>query len=283
MKVRNKLFILEFIILVITCAFYKGLFLGLLWVVLHEITHILVGVKYNVRITGMQIYIVGTKAEIYDIDKLKDKEKILLYAVGPLFNLLIAIIMFFLNGYINSDIIIESYKINLGLFIFNILPAYPLDGARIFEVVLGRRFLYKKTKNFVVTSSYIISIILTLIFFFTIYIHKSNVSLLIASILITYSTFLEKKNIMYILMGSLVNKTKWLRNREYIENKNISIYYKTTLVKAMSLVDRNRFNSFLILNEGLQVLGVVYEGELIEALKRYGNISFNEYLEYKNK
>ena len=49
----------------------------------------------------------------------------------------------------------------------------------------------------------------------------------------------------------------------------------------MSLVDKNRFNSFFILNEGLKVLAIIYEDELIEALKKYGNISFNEYLKYR--
>lgn len=283
MKSRNKFFILEFFILVVACTLNRGLLLGLLWVILHEMAHIIVSIKYNIQMEGMQVHITGAKANIYEIDKLEDNKKILLYAIGPLVNLFLVIIMLILNKYYKSEFIIESIRINIVLFVFNMLPAYPLDGGRICEVIIGKKFSYRNMKNIVIFLSYSISIILTLLFFLTIYIHKVNVSILVTAILITYSTYLEKKNIMYILMGSLINKGKWLSNRGYIENRNICIYHKTTLIKAMSLVDRNRFNSFLVLNEGLQVLGIVHEVELMEALKKYGNLSFGEYLQYKDK
>ena len=52
---------------------------------------------------------------------------------------------------------------------------------------------------------------------------------------------------MYILMRNIfVKRNKLLRNK-YIENKGISVYYKLGLINVMAIIDKNRFNSFYIL------------------------------------
>ena len=45
----------------------------------------------------------------------------------------------------------------------------------------------------------------------------------------------------------------------------------------MSIIDKNRFNTFYVLNDDLKLLFIMHEDELIEALKVYGNISLEEY------
>ena len=103
----------------------------------------------------------------------------------------------------------ESIGINLGLFIFNMLPAYPLDGARIYEILLAKKILYKKSKIILINISFIFSILLIFIFLLTIFIHRANVSLLVTSILITYSTWIEKNNIIdNIVLEKFLRKRK---------------------------------------------------------------------------
>lgn len=249
--------------------------------ILHELAHIFIGKLYNVTLYGIYIHLTGVNAEIYGVDELLDRQKVLMYISGPLTNLFFAIVLFFIGQRCDIPLVDYSVNINLILGIFNLIPAYPLDGSRIAEVILGRKLLYKRTKNILIKESFLISGIFIILFISSIYIHKANISLLLTALLIIYSTYIEKKNIMYIIMGNLYRKRIRLEKLDYIENKNISIYYKTSLVKAMSLVDKNRFNSFFVLNEGLKVLAIIYEDELIEALKKYGNISFNEYLKYR--
>ena len=79
-----------------------------------------------------------------------------------------------------------------------------------------------------------------------------------------------------------IKRNKLLRNN-YIENKSISVYYKMGLVNVMAIIDKNRFNSFYVLDDDLRLLFIMYEDELIEALKLYGNITLEEYFNIKNK
>ena len=70
----------------------------------------------------------------------------------------------------------------------------------------------------------------------------------------------------------------------YIENKSISVYYKRDLIKVLSLVDRNKFNSFFVLDDDMRLLGIIYEDELIKTLKENGNMTLEELLvSKKNK
>ena len=87
---------------------------------------------------------------------------------------------------------------------------------------------------------------------------------------------------MYITMGNIVKKRRKLLKDNYIENKNISVYYKQGLVNVLALVDRNKFNTFYILNDDMKLIYILYEDELIEALKSYGNMTLEEYVNKKS-
>ena len=103
----------------------------------------------------------------------------------------------------------ESTNINLGLFIFNMFPAYPLDGARIYEILLGKKISYRKSKMILINISFIFSLVLIFLFLSTIFIHRVNISLLVTSILITYSTWMEKNNIIdNIVLEKFLDKRK---------------------------------------------------------------------------
>lgn len=61
------------------------------------------------------------------------------------------------------------------------------------------------------------------------------------------------------------------------------MYYKKGLVNVLSLVDKNKFNSFYILNDDMELISIIHEDELIKALKDYGNITLEEYVQLKKK
>lgn len=279
---KKIIILLELLVMIVVCMYYKNMLIGIIWIILHEFAHILMCKKYNVKIYAMKLYITGTKAEIYGIDDITDKQRLLIYIVGPLFNIVMAIALYVVSRNIQNIYITQSIYINIGIAICNLIPAYPLDGSKIYEVLLNKKYLYKKSKSILIVISYGISIMLLILFVITKYIHNLNISLLFAAILIFYSTFLEKRNVMYLIISNIFSKKRRFKNKEYIENRNISIYYKTSLVKALSLLDRNRFNFFYVLDENLRVISIVYENELIEMLGKYGNITFYEYFQKEN-
>lgn len=280
---KRKMLILEFIFLLVICTLNKQMLVGFIWVILHEAVHILVANNFGLRLSSFKIHITGAGTEIDDIDDLSENRKLILYVSGPLFNFVSAMVLLFLKSEYGLNVE-SSIWINLGLLFFNMLPAYPLDGVRIYEILLSKKILYKKAKKLLVRASFMVAAFIMIGFFLTIYIHKVNISLLLASVLLTYTTFLENEKTIYIIMGSIVRKSRRLISDGYIENKSISVYYKRDLIKVLSLVDRNKFNSFFVLDDDMRLLGIIYEDELIKTLKENGNMTLEELLvSKKNK
>ena len=280
---KRKMLILEFIFLLVICTLNKQMLIGFIWVILHEAVHILVANNFGLRLSSFKIHITGAGTEIDDIDDLSENRKLILYVSGPLFNFVSAMVLLFLKNEYGLNVE-SSIWINLGLLFFNMLPAYPLDGVRIYEILLSKKILYKKAKKLLVRASFMVAAFIMIGFFLTIYIHKVNISLLLASVLLTYTTFLENEKTIYIIMGSIVRKSRRLISDGYIENKSISVYYKRDLIKVLSLVDRNKFNSFFVLDDDMRLLGIIYEDELIKTLKENGNMTLEELLvSRKNK
>lgn len=280
---KRKKLILEFIFLLVICTLNKQMLVGFIWVILHEAVHILVANNFGLRLSSFKIHITGAGTEIDDIDDLSENRKLILYVSGPLFNFVSAMVLLFLKNEYGLNVE-SSILINLGLLFFNMLPAYPLDGVRIYEILLSKKILYKKAKKLLVRASFMVAAFIMIGFLLTIYIHKVNISLLLASVLLTYTTFLENEKTIYIIMGSIVRKSRRLISDGYIENKSISVYYKRDLIKVLSLVDRNKFNSFFVLDDDMRLLGIIYEDELIKTLKESGNMTLEELLvSKKNK
>lgn len=280
----KKGFLAEIILFFILINLNESIILAFISIFLHEISHIVVAKRNGCKFNNFKIHIYGTSAEFINIEELSKKEKIQIYLAGPFMNLVIICIFFFISLITNNNIVSKMININLNLLFFNILPAYPLDGSRILEIILSSKILFKEVIDIISKISYMIAfglIAISLIIFM--YNDGINISLIIAAIIICLITKSEKKSAMYILMGNIfIKRNKLLRNN-YIENKSISVYYKMCLVNVMAIIDKNRFNSFYVLDDDLRLLFIMYEDELIEALKLYGNITLEEYFNIKNK
>jgi Zn-dependent protease len=158
-------------------------------VLVHELAHAFVANRlgYNVR----QIYIdlFYGAAEI-DLDHCPERDAIQIIGAGPISNLLLAIVSFGLYAGTGIPFLTEMIVVNVVLFIFNILPIYPMDGGRIFRSFLmmkmsSNRRLAKKISDW---TSLVFSIALLGYCIFT-----SNIMLGIFSLLFIYFALKELK------------------------------------------------------------------------------------------
>lgn len=283
MKKLTNIFLLQLLLIVILFS-YKSIFiLAFFWIILHEIAHIIVGYFVGAKLYDINLSIMGVNATLNNIDEIADIKKLLVYIAGPGFNIMMAIVLYALSMYCDSGFIIDSINLNLSLGVFNLLPAYPLDGSKILEILLSKNILYQKANTVVSNLSYIIAsgfIVLSIIL--QLEVKRLNISMIIVAIFIIYITRKQQKRAMYITMGNLIIKRRKLITNSYLQTNILSIYYKVQLVNVLALVDRDKFNSFYVLDDDMKLIYIMHEDELIEGLKNYGNISLEEYV-YKNK
>lgn len=114
-------------------------------IIFHELCHSLVARRYGLPMKGITLFIFGGVAEMED-EPSNPKTEFLMAIAGPLASILIGVIFVGLT-YLGRNLVwplpvqlLCNYlgSINLLLAIFNLLPAFPLDGGRIFRSILWK-------------------------------------------------------------------------------------------------------------------------------------------------
>jgi stage IV sporulation protein FB len=96
-------------------------------VLVHELAHTVVAKKFNHYVEHVYLDLLNGAAAI-DTTYSPYNQTILIVAAGPISNL----ILYFIGSYLGLDVFAQ---INMFLFIFNILPIYPMDGGRICKAI----------------------------------------------------------------------------------------------------------------------------------------------------
>jgi len=113
----------------------------------HELFHSIVAQKNGIKVKRIVLFLFGGVSELFSEPKQPEAEFKIAIA-GPVTSLILALIFAFLawlfktNQYFNI-FFFTLFQLNIILFIFNILPGFPLDGGRIL-----RSIVWAETKNY---------------------------------------------------------------------------------------------------------------------------------------
>lgn len=130
-------------------------------IVVHETAHALTARRFGITTRDITLLPIGGIARLDRMPR-EPKQELLVALAGPAVNVVFAIVLYAvlaLSGGISelrelaaadnvtitaSTILAELFAINVSLTVFNLLPAFPLDGGRILRALLAMR-----SKNYV--------------------------------------------------------------------------------------------------------------------------------------
>jgi Zn-dependent protease len=253
-------------------ALYTVLFVLAVFVciTLHELGHALTAKKFGFKTRNITLLPIGGMAQMEEIPE-NPRQELLVAIAGPLVNFVIAAVLWFFvfRGVDLHEIIISRvhttqgflfnlFVVNLSLAVFNLIPAFPMDGGRIFRALVAMI-----TKNRVRATNIAAGLGKALaVAFFIVGLFQSPM-LAIIGVFIFISAHAENENV----------KSKFLLHDytagDAAMKKFFSLDVNDTINDATKLLLDVQTTDFLITDNG-KIAGTLSRDEIISALSFKG-------------
>ena len=198
-------------------------------IIIHEMGHIIISKILSYKIDKVIIYPYGGFVKLNTRINTKIENDLLVAISGIIMQSIYFGIIFFLyrNGIVREYIYSLFLLYHKSMLIFNLLPIYPLDGAKIVNLILSKYFSFN-IANYI---SIVISLI-TVIFFLYSDIYENNYSIILVIGVLMKNIYKFYKDISYIY------------NRFILERYLFKFNYKKVIIKNKDKMYKNRVHIF---------------------------------------
>ena len=251
-------------------------------VVLHELGHSLIAIRLGGEVSSISLLPIGGMAHMAKMPE-SPREEFLVSAAGPLVNVIIAALlwlyMLFLHPVSFDDMSFESINLanfplmlmaaNLFIVVFNLIPAFPMDGGRLFRSALSVRMGRLKATRIAkdIGQVFAILFIISGLFF--------NPFLVIIGFFILLGAKGEYEMIKYQDIFSNHNAA------ELVSDKYVVLDPETRLSEAAEKLVHISDNGFVVKQEG-DFAGILTKNDLITGLNNLGKDGLVEQIMQKD-
>ena len=241
-------------------------------VVLHEFGHALMAKRYGIPTRDITLYPIGGVASL---DKMPDKpaKELAVALAGPAVNFVIAGVLYIFL-YVNDQLLPISeidhmsgdnfwfniMAANVILAVFNLIPAFPMDGGRVLRALLAFNMGKLKATTIAARVGQFLAIVFVFLGFF------SNFWLVFIGLFIYLGAGAEE--VLESTKSALTGYTA----KDVLIRQYTRLFPEETLEKAVQLLRNTQEQGFVVV-ENDQVQGVLTRKELIKGLSAYGNTS----------
>lgn len=235
------------------------------FVVFHEIAHSVVARHYGIKVRKIILYPIGGVSEIEEIPDNPAQEWRMAVA-GPFTSLMLGAILFgvgllFSSGIIShlselsvtGNFLIDLAVLNIILGAFNLIPAFPMDGGRVFRALLAEHVKYADATRYAVYLGRILGIAMVVAGF----IFSAYFLLVLVGIFVYIGASEEGEQTI------ISTRLAGIRVKDVMRTDIGTVNPQQTISEALEVMFKNRFHDALV-EKGGAFQGVVTWNELIK-------------------
>jgi Zn-dependent protease/predicted transcriptional regulator len=233
-----------------------------IFVTLHEISHSWVARRFNIKVRKIVLYPI---AGVSEIDEIPDNPRIewRVAIAGPLSSFVIGAILLLLNQVVPLQtppipglIVTGSLLFTLGILnvilgAFNLIPAFPMDGGRIFRAVLAEHMKFTDATKYAAYIGRIFGIVFAIIGF------VFNAWFIIVGLFVYIGANEEAE--ATILSTTMAR----VRIRDVMNPEKRSATPTTSLSDAVELMLTSRYHDILVESDG-KFLGIIEWADIMK-------------------
>lgn len=239
-------------------------------VVLHELGHAIAARRYGITTPDITLLPIGGLARLSRLPE-KPGEEIVIALAGPAVNVVIAlVVMLFLGTQIDPAALqdIDSVEpgfwmrlaaVNVFLVVFNLIPAFPMDGGRVLRAVLAIRFGRSRATEVAARVGQALAFGFGFLGLFA-----GNPILVFIAIFVYLAASAEAGQ------SSLMEITRRLRVRDAMITTYESLDVNATIGEAGEALLRTTQHEFPVVDGGGRLRGVVTRDMIVHATKDPG-------------
>jgi stage IV sporulation protein FB len=239
-------------------------------VLLHEFGHALAARRYGIHTPDITLLPIGGLARL---DRMPDKpgEELVVAIAGPLVNVGIALLLspfVSLSSLTNPEVLerfatglpTKLFVANCVLVIFNMIPAFPMDGGRVLRALLAMRLDYTQATNVAATIGQTLAFTGGLMGLLS-----RNPLLVLVAVFVFFGAQSEAAHAQMRFM------TTGLRVRDAMVTRFEALARDATLHQAVQAVLNTSQHDFPVVDGGGSVCGVLTRDDLVRALRETGS------------
>ncbi len=258
-NIHSALLNIAFILLLFIC------------VVLHELGHALTARKYNIATKQITLLPIGGVASLEKMPE-KPAQELAVAIAGPVVNIIIALLLLAvvpLRTYLGMDPesleqLLTSPSVNTLLFYllianimlvaFNLIPAFPMDGGRIFRALLSFKLDRTKATEIAASLGQVLAVVFFILGLFL------NPFLVLIALFIFIGAYGENK---------MVKQTSLIRGHKVAEATltNISVLHPdNNLSEVVDIVLAGSEKNFVV-QQDERIMGLLYHKDILKNAK----------------
>lgn len=266
-RIKLNLFFILFLFASMYTGFIQQSLIIFASVLLHEIGHAITAKLLGIRVEEIELFPFGGIAKMEDITKYGGFKEGSIAIAGPAVSAMIAALGTVLGE--QNELLKTIGQFNFILFVFNIIPALPMDGGRILRNILLHFMSYKRATKTMVILGRLMAIALVFYNILIIYKGSNSVAYIITALFIYLGCHKELRYCSYYYLLNLNNK-KGGFGRRRLMTRTLRLHKDTYIRSAANQFSPNNICIVHVVDDSGRVIKILREADIMDAFLKYG-------------